>query len=358
MTNARNDRSQDRGTPKYTVSDVTKLTGVSKAKLIDYDAKGILCPAKVVKGESQEWRMYSEEDLDRLEKIVVLLAYDFRLREIKTILDDPDTDLADIVERKLEELRQVEWRLRNLLLFAKFVNIADTELYEGLIRGPSDIDDFADMIRGSEEYALAMERISQLSEDALADIFEELDEIVRDYVSTDPEQGFAGVEREIERFSSWWERHVSVSPLSGYLQFWAIFEDDSVIASEVEEVGGEVAAASLQMSAFYACMKSLILESQGLIEETAQLSDTDVVASLGKLRELSLLIGKRMGVEFDSKLQGGDEAELTSSVLSYMAGIIGDDELKDYIDPKGLIDISSKDIEQAQRLFDAIRDAD
>lgn len=348
--------SSDRNEPKYTVSDVTKMVGISKAKLIDYDNKGILCPARITKGIEQEWRMYSEADLDRLEKIVVLLAYGFKIEEIKRILDEPDVNLSEIVEAKIQQLKREEWRLRNLLLFSKFVDITDTELYEGIIRGPSDIDDFADMVRGSEEYAAAIERINSLTDEELAMAFNELDDIVSDYVSTDPELGFAGVERELKRFLGWWRRNISASDDLGYLEFWAVFEDDNVVVTEVEEVGGEAAAASLQMSAFYSCMRQLLVDLQGDIRELAALSESDVVAAVSKLRDIVPVICERMGVPY--KEGSTSSLKLVASVLSYMQGILEDEELRTYLDPKGAIALSPDEVAQTTKVAEAMQEED
>lgn len=343
----------DRNEPKYTVSDVTKMVGISKAKLVDYDNKGILCPARITKGVEQEWRMYSEADLDRLEKIVVLLAYGFKIEEIKRILDEPDVDLTEIVEAKIQQLKREEWRLRNLLLFSKFVDITDTELYEGIIRGPSDIDDFADMVRGSEEYAAAIERINSLTDEELAMAFDELDDIVSDYVSTDPELGFAGVERELKRFLDWWKRNISTSDDLGYLEFWAVFEDDSVVVNEVEEVGGEAAAASLQMSAFYSCMRQLLIDLQDDIRELAELSEKDVVATVSKLRDIAPVICERMGAPYEEGSMSS--LGLVASVLSYMQGILQDEELKTYLDSKGAITLDPDKVAQVSKVAEAMR---
>lgn len=343
----------DRNEPKYTVSDVTKMVGISKAKLVDYDNKGILCPARITKGVEQEWRMYSEADLDRLEKIVVLLAYGFKIEEIKQILDEPDVDLTEIVAAKIEQLKREEWRLRNLLLFSKFVNITDTELYEGLIRGPSDIDDFADMVRGSEEYVAAIERINSLTDEELAMAFGELDDIVSDYVSTDPELGFAGVDRELKRFLDWWRRNISTSDDLGYLEFWAVFEDNSIVVTEVEEVGGEAAAASLQMSAFYSCIKQLLIDLQDDIHELAELSKKDVVAALAKLYDIAPIICEHMGTPYEEDSLAS--LELAISVLSYMQGILQDEELKTYLDPKDAITLGSAEVAQAAKIAEAMQ---
>lgn len=344
-----------RNKPQYTVNEVTKMTGVTKAKLVDYDSKGLLCPARVTKGIGQEWRMYSESDLDRLGKILVLLAYGFKIEEIKLMLDSSQADIFQMVASKLEELKREEWRLRNLLLFAKFVNIANTELFSGLLHGPTDIDDFANAVRAADEYSIAMRRISRLSDEELEKMLGELDDIVSQFVFVDPEVGFAGEERVIDRFLDWWKRSVSLSSEVGYLEFWAIFEDDNIIVSKVEEVGGETAAANLQMLVFYSCMKRLMIDTQNQIKSMATLSETDVIAAISELQTVVDEICECMGAAAFG-VDAAERLELANSVLDYMEGILGDDELRNYIDPEGSIALVVKDIEQARRLLTLKKD--
>ena len=348
----RSKRTEDREAPRYTIGEVVSMTGVTKAMLHDYDKKGLLRPQRVMKGEGQEWRMYSEADIDRLGQAAVLLAYGFKIDEVKAILDDPDTDLLKTVEAKLEELRREEWRLRNLLLFAKFVDIADTGLYEGLLYGPSDIDEFANIARNSARYKETMARIAALDDETLQAMFEELDEIVNDYVLLDPDLGFAGVEGQLARFFDWWNRHVSHND-AGYLEFWAVFEDDSVIVSEVERIGGETAAASLQMSAFYACMKRLMVDAQKRIEEVATLAKSDVVMAIEKAHELVAVACEHLGVGAESASENPEEAaELALSVLSYMEGILSEEELRAYLDPEGAIGLDPADAAAAAKVLE------
>ncbi len=334
----------------WTVGEVEAMTGVTRAMLRDYDEKGLLCPMKTGEGISNNRKLYSEDDIERLKRIVVLRAYDFKLKEIKAILDDDKADMIGLLEAKIEELKREENRLRNLILFAKFVDITDTELFEGLACGPSDIDAFADMVRETPVYQEGIARIEGYSEEEFDEVFEELVDIINDLSTIGEEEGFAGVERQIERFCAWWDERIVPISESGYLGFWAIFEDDSLISAVVEEIGGEAASGDLQMSAFYVWMKRLALELGPKISEVAKHAQGDIILAADEATSLVFDICERMGVSSEEDSRVGDMAikvemvELASSVIDYLAGIVEDEELRKYLDPKGAIRLNGNEL--------------
>lgn len=356
-----------RDVPRYTIGEVVEMTGVSKARLDDYDRKGLLCPARVTKGRMQEWRLYSEADIDRLGQIDALLAFRFRIEEIKQILDGNGDGIADAIEERIQELRREEYRLRNLLLFTSFVDMADANMLEGILYGPADIDELADMVRGSDTYREGVKRIQGYSDDELASIFKELDDIIEELPKTDPELGFSEVERVLHRFCDWWSAYIRPLDEVGYLGFWAVFEDDSIIAAEAERVGDKGMAGHLQMLAFYMWMKQLMIEAAEPIGKIAQTADKDAVVAIENAREVVRLICERTGVVAQGSDDDGagdadggsgpdgttdsltDETrDLTLSVLGYMSEILSNDELRGYIDYANEISLDPKDITRAE----------
>ena len=333
--------------PQYTIGEVVEMTGVSKARLDDYDRKGVLCPARVEKGRSQEWRLYSDADIERLGKIVILLEYEFRLDEIKSILDGEGASIKEIIEKRLEELRRKEYRLRNLLLFSKFVENTNSEFFYGLLHGPKDLDDLADLVRESELFRKSMERIDWITEDELMDAIEELHPVVDDFTSIDSEAGFVQIEKIIDRFCKWWDEWIMPTSEAGYLGFWSVFEEDTVIVEAVEEIGGESAPAYLQMMAFYTWMRRLMADDSNLIAEIAESAEHDSVVAIDLARKLVKDIGSRMGV--------ADNAEgLSLHVLEYMRNIIADSELIEYLNYDKQIKMTVADLEKTSKVVSMI----
>lgn len=91
-----------------TVSQVSELAGVTVRTLHHYDEIGLLRPG----GRSDAgYRLYSHQDLERLQEILVWRQLGFSLHEIRELLDDPGHDRISamrrqraLVERELDRL--------------------------------------------------------------------------------------------------------------------------------------------------------------------------------------------------------------------------------------------------------------
>lgn len=367
-----------------TRGEVEKLTGVTKRALEHYENKGLLRPRRAGEGVANNRRLYGEEDIERLKRIVVMSEFGLKLERIGQVLDEGDDVLVSVLEEQIDDLRRQENRLRNLILFAKFVGIAGTDVFEGLAAGPEQIDEFADMVRGSASYRAALSLMRRVDDYGCEAMFEELGSIVDDFVAIDEVEGFHGVERQVERFRAWWDDNVCPMERVGYLGFWAVFEDDVLLPSIVEAAGGELASGSLQMALFYVSMKRLMVEQGGRIEGVADALDDDVVLAMELASGLARAISEEMGVPSgagdergadgairgagaagergaDDEPGGADEAEVAElcvSVLSYMEAILQDAELMSYIDYRGEISLRAEAAAKARRAFELLAGGD
>ena len=95
------------------INEVAKLTGVSVRTLQYYDEIGLLIPKKLDNG----YRDYSDENLDKLQKILFYRFLKFKLNDIKELLDG-DIDSLKILEQQreliLKEKEKFEIILHNI----------------------------------------------------------------------------------------------------------------------------------------------------------------------------------------------------------------------------------------------------
>ncbi|MCL4487048.1 MAG: MerR family transcriptional regulator [Chloroflexi bacterium] len=120
----------------YTVKQLADLAGVSVRTLHYYDEIELLAPASV--GENG-YRRYDEAGLLRLQQILFFRQLDFRLDEIKAILDRPDFDLLQALQGHRAELEKRSANLERLirtvdLTIARLkgeLNVSDGDLFVG-----------------------------------------------------------------------------------------------------------------------------------------------------------------------------------------------------------------------------------
>ena len=122
----------------YSVKQLADLSGVTVRTLHHYDKIGLLVPS--VRTEAR-YRKYGEKELFRLQQILFYRELEIPLKEIGEILDDPDFDLIEALEKHKVDLGVKKKRLTVLLktidntimnLKNEKVMLDPEELYEGL----------------------------------------------------------------------------------------------------------------------------------------------------------------------------------------------------------------------------------
>lgn len=99
-----------------TVHEVSKLTGVSVRTLHYYDEIALLPAAEVTEAG---YRLYGEEELRRLQQILLFRELEFPLKEIRRILASPAFDRDRALQQQIELLELKKERIENLIVFAK-----------------------------------------------------------------------------------------------------------------------------------------------------------------------------------------------------------------------------------------------
>lgn len=97
---------------RYTVKQLAELSGVSVRTLHHYDAIGLLTPAYV--GDNG-YRYYGENELLRLQQILLHRELGFPLKEIAAILDEPGFDRLAALETHKTRLEAEAERYRRLV---------------------------------------------------------------------------------------------------------------------------------------------------------------------------------------------------------------------------------------------------
>jgi DNA-binding transcriptional MerR regulator len=120
----------------YTVKRVSEMAGVSIRALHHYDAIGLLRPAGATEAG---YRLYSEEDVRRLQQILFYRELELKLKEIGVILDGPGFDPGEALRNHRKVLRARRARLsaliqtidRTLESLDRGTHMEDKDLFDG-----------------------------------------------------------------------------------------------------------------------------------------------------------------------------------------------------------------------------------
>ena len=111
---------------KMTVTDVSRLSGVSVRALRYYDRLGLLRPVEYTE---TGYRLYDEAAIEKLQQILLFRELEFPLKDIKSIMDCPDFDRCAALKQQIELLTLKKQHLEELI-----------ELAERIRKGENDMD--------------------------------------------------------------------------------------------------------------------------------------------------------------------------------------------------------------------------
>lgn len=94
------------------ISEVAKLSGITVRTLHYYDEIELLKPSETTE---TGYRMYSSEDLERLQQILFFRELDFPLNEIKEIMLNPNYDKNEALNKHKEFLIEKRKRIDGLI---------------------------------------------------------------------------------------------------------------------------------------------------------------------------------------------------------------------------------------------------
>src|SRR5690606_40584262 len=95
----------------YTIGKLSKNTGVTVRTLDYYDEIGLIKPSSKTSGGH---RLYSEDDVMKLERVLALKYMGFSLDQIKDILENSTSNWQDSIQHQLELVKREQERLKML----------------------------------------------------------------------------------------------------------------------------------------------------------------------------------------------------------------------------------------------------
>ena len=116
---------------QYTAGELAKLLGVSSRTIRFYDEKNILTPC----GYSDSgYRLYDEQSVQRLQKIIMLKFMNFSLEQIAGIMQNEGFDIRESLrEQELMLIEKKEHILRIIDAVRKTENSSDEELWDNML---------------------------------------------------------------------------------------------------------------------------------------------------------------------------------------------------------------------------------
>lgn len=95
-----------------TVKEVSKITGISVRTLHYYDEIGLLKPTEI---SESGYRLYDDKALEVLQQILFFKEFSMPLKDIKTMIENPDLDKNKLLQEQKKILVQKKERLERII---------------------------------------------------------------------------------------------------------------------------------------------------------------------------------------------------------------------------------------------------
>ncbi|MCY3054869.1 MerR family transcriptional regulator [Aerococcus sp. CDC-944-U94] len=136
-----------------TVKEVSEMAGISVRTLHYYDKIKLLKPSK---RSASGYRLYSDEDLKKIQYILLFKELEFSLKEIKKIINSENFDEDLVLDQQIELLTLKKEHLENLILFAKGIKVLGVDSVNFQAFDRKKIDKFSQQAKDywgdTEEY--------------------------------------------------------------------------------------------------------------------------------------------------------------------------------------------------------------
>lgn len=227
-----------------TIREVCRSTGLTPRTLHHYDAIGLLKPTAVTEAG---YRLYDDAALGRLQTILLFRELEFPLKDIKTILDDPNFDQQEALSQQVKLLELRIKHLQRLIELAKTTQKGGNDMsFQAFDR--TELDQYAQEVKerwgGRLAYAESREKLKGKTKEEvdamgveLMDIFARFGRL-REQEADSPE--VQAIVTELQTFISAHYYHCTDEILAGLGEMYVA---DERMRANIDRSGGEGTAA-------------------------------------------------------------------------------------------------------------------
>lgn len=231
-----------------TVHEVSALAGVSIRTLHYYDRIGLLHPTKVTEAG---YRLYDDAALERLQCILLFKELEFSLKEIKHILDSPDTVRNMALERQIILLQMRREHLKNLIGLARGITTIGVRKLDFSVFDTRKMDEYAREAKKSwgdtKEYREYEEKSAKRSREEEKHLGMELMGILAKFgqmKELDPEDGeVRSYVRKLQEFIS---EHYYSCPKEILVSLGRMYAGGGRFTENIDRAGGDGTAEFVQ----------------------------------------------------------------------------------------------------------------
>lgn len=240
-----------------TVSEISKLFGISVRTLHYYDSIGLLKPTKLTESG---YRLYDEQAIVRLQNILIFREIEIPLKEIKEILEKEHLNFEEIMTAQIKLLQMKKEKIEKLIAFAldikekgememntEIFNVEEMEQYKNEVikkwGSTSEYKEYEQKMKGKTE------KEQQEAMQKLMYFFQELGE----WKGNSPED--SKVQKKIQELQQFITEHFYTCTNEILYGLGQMYVQDERMKHNIDKAGGDGTAQFVQKAITIYCKK-------------------------------------------------------------------------------------------------------
>lgn len=193
---------------EMSVKELANLVGISVRTLHHYDEINLLNPSKI---SEAGYRLYSEDNLDRLQQILFFKELDFPLKKIKQILDDPSFNKQEALQLHkkmlMDKRNHIDQMIQTINQTTKHfkgeINMTNEEKFIGFDFNKNEYEQEAREKWGGKTVDKANEKLSNMPKQERFEKETEMNNIFRSLASVNNEEKSPASEEAQQLIQNW-----------------------------------------------------------------------------------------------------------------------------------------------------------
>ena len=248
---------------KMRVKEVADLVGISVRTLHHYDEIGLLKPNETTESG---YRLYSDDDLEKLQQILFFKELDFPLKKIKEIIENPTFDRQEALQlhrkmlvEKCRRLNKIVATIDKTIQYEKGeINMTNKEKFEGFDFSQNPYEKEARERWGDDAVDKSNAKIKSLSKDEQKTMTEDFNDLYKRlaairHSSPSSIEAQAAIEEWYHFLNNKTGYHYSLDAFKGLGQMYV---DDKRFMKNIDQFGDGLAQFMCEAMAIFADEKN------------------------------------------------------------------------------------------------------
>ncbi|MCI9129434.1 MAG: MerR family transcriptional regulator [Eggerthellaceae bacterium] len=210
----------------YTVSQVMKMTGATRPQLRNWHKLGVLRVRQAGENISNNRKLYTDEDVERVREILLLQETGLKLKEIREILNAPEEEKQIAIANAAARLKEQYTQLEKKLMLSSIARSAGLEQAKSAAHAFGSLEALEDSLAKNESLKAILRWEHSHTDRDISELQDDLARIIEEFEQLDASSGWETIEDWLARFCDIWGERFGWPSVGQMLTLHFAFQDE------------------------------------------------------------------------------------------------------------------------------------